>query len=105
MSDLEKRVNRSALLEFLSHGLRYVFPPEKGTLTRGIPTAAAMEPLKSIFLSDTDPPLVWPYKDGTVRGLAFTPLYKGVPQAALRDYKLYELLALCDAIKGGRVRG
>ena len=26
----EKRVNRSALMEFLSHGLRYVFPASKG---------------------------------------------------------------------------
>ena len=26
----EKRVNRSALMEFLSHGLKYVFPAQKG---------------------------------------------------------------------------
>jgi hypothetical protein len=103
-TDLEKRVNRTALLEFLTHGIRYVFPPERGAMVRGIPTATATEPLKSLFLEDGEPPPVWPYAEGTMRGNSFLPLYKGAPQAALRDGKLYELLALCDAIRGGRVR-
>lgn len=100
----EKRVNRSALLEFLSHGFRYVFPPAKGSLARGVPTAAAAEPLKSRFLDDGDPPDVWPYVEGKVRGISLAPLYKGAPKAALRDPKFYGVLALCDAIRGGRTR-
>ena len=100
----EKRVNRSALLEFLSHGLRYVFPPAKGSLARGVPTAIAAEPLKSRFLGDSDPPEVWPYAEGTARGISIKPLYKGAPKAALRDPKFYAVLALCDAIRGGRTR-
>lgn len=32
--------------------------------------------------------------------MAFSPLYKSAPQAARRDEKLYELLALVDAIRG-----
>jgi hypothetical protein len=103
-TDLEKRVNRPALLELLSHGLRYVFPPKKGSLTRGIPTATAVEPLKEYFPANTEPPPVWPYAEGTVRGLSFIPLYKGAPQAALLDNELYKLLALCDAIRDGRAR-
>jgi hypothetical protein len=100
----EKRVNRSALMEFLSHGLKYVFPPAKGPLARGVPTAAAAEPLKSRFLDDDDPPEVWPYVEGKVRGVSLAPLYKGAPRAALRDPRLYGVLALCDAIRGGRTR-
>jgi hypothetical protein len=73
-------------------------------MTRGIPTAAAAEPLKSLFLDDGEPPPVWPYTEGTVRGSSFAPLYKGAPQAALMDGRLYELLVLCDAIRGGRTR-
>jgi hypothetical protein len=46
-SDLEKR----ALLDFPAYGLRHVFPPKSGTLVRGVPTAAAAEPLKSHFQS------------------------------------------------------
>lgn len=103
-SDLEKRVNRTALLEFLVHGLKYVFPAELGPLTRGIPTLAAAPPLKSYFAADPEPPPVWPYAEGTVRGYTFVPLYKHAAQAALRDRKLYELLALCDAVRGGRAR-
>jgi hypothetical protein len=100
----EKRVNRSALMEFLSHGFKYVFPPSKGPLARGVPTAAAAEPLKSRFLEDGDPPEVWPYVEGKVRGISLAPLYKGAPKAALRDPKFYAVLALCDAIRGGRTR-
>ncbi|MGC1646779.1 MAG: hypothetical protein WA741_13190 [Candidatus Sulfotelmatobacter sp.] len=49
-------------------------------------------------------PPVWPNPAGLVRGIAFSPLYKNVPQAALRDPQLYELLALVDAIREGRAR-
>jgi DNA-binding transcriptional MocR family regulator len=100
----EKRVNRTGLLEFLAHGLRYAFPPERGSMTRGVPTAVAAEPLKSRFLEDREPPTVWPYAGGKVRGISLAPLYKGAPEAALRDPKFYSVLALCDAIRSGRTR-
>ncbi len=100
----EKRVNRSALSEFLSHGFKYVFPPSKGSLVRGVPTSASAEPLKSHFMDDGELPEVWPYAEGKVRGIAFAPLYKGAPKAALVDSRFYGLLALCDAIRSGRTR-
>jgi DNA-binding transcriptional MocR family regulator len=100
----EKRVNRSALMEFLTHGLRYVYPPRRGSMVRGMPTGAAAEPLKSRFLEDGEPPTVWPYAEGKVRGLSLEPLYKGAPKAALLDAKLYGVLALCDSIRSGRTR-
>lgn len=103
-TDLEKRVNRNGLLEFIVHGMRYAFPPERGGLVRGIPTAEAAFPLKGEFVAGEEPPPVWPYAEGDTRGLSFRPLYKCAPQAALADSRLYELLALCDAIRGGRAR-
>jgi hypothetical protein len=103
-SDLEKRVNRTGLLEFLTHGLKYVFPAERGAPTRGIPTASAASPLKAYFTQTASLPPVWPYFAGEVQGYAFTPLNKYVPEAALQDEKLYVLLALCDAIRGERAR-
>jgi hypothetical protein len=39
-----------------------------------------------------------------VRGESFSPLYKSAPSAAKKDSKLYQLLALVDAIRGGRAR-
>ena len=90
-----------ALEEFLVHGLRYVFTPARGGLTLGLPTAQGAPPLDRILRDDREPPPVWPDPEGTVRGVEFSPLYKSVPQAARRDARLYELLALVDAIRGG----
>ena len=41
---------------------------------------------------------------GSKRGYAFLPLYKKVPQAALKDDELYQLLALVDALRDGGAR-
>ena len=90
--------------EFLVHGLKYVFVPEKGELTRGIPTGYAAPPLKRFFPISSEPPPVWPDADGEVRGEAFSPLYKSVPKAAREDRNLYELLVLVDPIPRGRAR-
>jgi hypothetical protein len=92
------------LEEFLVHGLKYVFVPERGELTRGIPTGHAAPPLDRHFVSSTEPPPVWPEAQGNVRGVAFSPLYNLAPRAARSDPQLYELLVLVDAIRGGRAR-
>jgi len=96
--------NRANLKEFLIHGVKYAFPAYRGGIVRGIPTAHAAPPLNQQFAGSSDPPPVWPDADGKVRGLEFSPLYKNVPAAARRDQKLYELLALVDAIRDGRAR-
>ena len=92
------------LKEFLIHGVKYAFPVHRGGLVRGIPTAHAAPPLNRQIAESSDPPPVWPDADGNVRGVEFSPLYKNVPAAARRDPKLYELLALVDAIRDGRAR-
>jgi hypothetical protein len=96
--------NRSALLEFLVHGLRYVFSSSRGEITRGIPTSYAANPLKEKIVMGDDLPPVWPSPKGTVRGYSLSPLYKTAPEAAQRDPRLYEMLALIDAIRDGRSR-
>lgn len=99
-----RRPIRRALLEFLIHGLKYVFPAERGGLTRGLPTAHAAPPLKERIVGGDGMPPVWPDPLGEVRGEALSPLYKSVPAAARRDPALYELLALVDAVRAGRAR-
>lgn len=93
-----------ALEEFLIHGIRYVFPAEIGELTRGIPTSHATEPLNNFLVKTQGPPPVWPCAEGNTRGYSFLPLYKSVPDAAMKDSFFYELLALVDAIRGGKAR-
>ena len=77
--------NHRNLLEFLVHGMRYVFPPERGELTRGIATAYAAEPLKQQFAGSTEPPPIWPDAEGDTKGITLKPLYKSAPFAAKKD--------------------
>ena len=98
----KRRVFRSALLEFLTHGLKYVFPTQPGAIVRGIPTAHGAPPLSDHISSEEV--YVWPTDQGTARGQAIIPLYPTVVEAAANDPQLYELLALVDAIRVGRVR-
>jgi hypothetical protein len=101
---LENRPNIGALEEFLTHGLKYAFPAERGELTRGVATSYGAPPLRALIAPNEDPIPVWPYAEGKQRGVSFAPLYKTAPRAALRDESFYELLALADALRDGRIR-
>ncbi|PLX72293.1 MAG: hypothetical protein C0614_13955, partial [Desulfuromonas sp.] len=83
---------------------KYAFPPDRGPMTRGIPTGYAAPPLNEHIAQSSEDPPVWPSAEGSVRGYEFSPLYKSVPKAVANDQKLYELLALVDAIRDGRKR-
>jgi DNA-binding Lrp family transcriptional regulator len=98
-----RAVNPRALAEFLVHGLKYVFPAKRGAVARGMPTAHSAAPLRGLFVDDGEP-LVWPDPEGKVRGESLLPIHKSVPSAARRDQKLYESLALLDAVRAGRAR-
>jgi hypothetical protein len=91
-------------VEFLVSGVRYAFPAERGTQTIGVPTAYAAPPLKEEIVPGRSLPPVWPSRHGTVSGIALTPLYTSVPEAAHADPQLYELLALVDALRVGKAR-
>jgi hypothetical protein len=103
-SERQAQPNLSALEEFLLHGLKYAFPAERGEVTRGVPTSYVAEPLKNEISPSRDLPPAWPWPEGDTRGVGFAPLYKSAPMAALRDPRLYEFLALADAIRDGRAR-
>jgi len=104
LAEPTRSVNKRALLEFLVHGIKYVFPPERRGITRGLPTAHAAPPLREHFAAGSELPIVWADPEGTVRGEELEPLYPSVPQAARADEQLYEALALVDAIRAGRAR-
>ncbi len=90
------------LLEFLEHGLRFVFPARPGARSVGVPTAHSAPPLVRLVASEE--PLVWPHPSGPAQGAAVQPLYRTVPRIALADPLLHELLALVDALRLGRAR-
>jgi hypothetical protein len=98
------RPNVRTLSEFLLHGIQYVFVPERGELTRGMPTAHAAPVMLDKVVADGEPPPVWPYPEGEVRGIGFSPLHKSAPVAAKQDAAFYDLLALVDVVRAGRAR-
>ena len=98
----KKIVFRNNLLDFLSYGLVYVFPAEPGALVRGIPTAHSAPILKNELISNET--YVWPSGSGTAKGQAIQPLYPTAILAVQQDARLYDVLALVDSIRIGRVR-
>ena len=97
------RVHVRNLEEFLVHGMRYCFVPERGAKSRGMATLTSAPPFAALFL-DSDEPIVWPDPSGDTRGESLTPIYRSAPNAAQRDPELYELLVIADALRAGRVR-
>jgi len=98
----KKDLMRLNLIDFLSYGLRFVYPEQPGALVRGMATAHAAPPLNKIIVSQE--PYVWPYGKGKVRGQAITPLHPKVPEAALKDENFYILMALVDTLRVGKAR-
>ena len=99
-----RRENRAALVEFLTHGVRYVFPAQPGPIRTGLPTSYAAEPLSRRIQFDPQEAPVMPLLYGPSRGPEIAPLYPSAPAAAKKDEGLHRLLALVDALRSGRAR-
>jgi hypothetical protein len=95
---------KATLLEFLLHGVKYAFPAMIGAITRGMATGVGASPLKDLFTSSDEAPPVWPDPEEKIRGPSLEPLYPTVAKAARVDHRLYELLALTDALRYGAAR-
>lgn len=79
------KTNTGVLLEFIAHGLRYVFPARPGAMVRGIPTGAAAPVLRGELLGAGQFIWVWPDPMGNQMGQEVSPLYRSVPYAVRRD--------------------
>ena len=95
---------RPSLLEFMLHGVRYIWPATAGPVKRGVPTAFGAEPLVGQLAAMPGEAPVWAYAAGSAKGPTLSPLYRTAPQAALADPALHRLLALLDALRTGRAR-
>jgi DNA-binding transcriptional MocR family regulator len=98
-----RRVPEAAAEEFLVHAVKYLFPPVRGSETRGVAAAWAAPPLLSEMAGDDLPP-VWPHPSGKRRGIALEPLHPTVPELAQGEDELGQRLALVDAIRAGDAR-
>ena len=99
-----KRVNRSAVIEFLIHGLKYAFPADIGALAVGVPTAMSSPFFKNKIVQGNEDNYVWPSSTGNMRGQVIVPFYSQLAEAALKDKKFYELLSLVEVLRIGRAR-
>jgi len=100
----QPRPHRKNLFDFIVHGLKFVFPASPGSMQRGLPTAFAAPMLQNLLVSAGNYNYVWPYAEGREMGQAVDPLFKSVPEAVMKDERLYEYLALIDAIRLGNQR-
>ena len=102
-SDNPVRPHTRNVAEFALQGAKYAFPAVRLPLVAGVPTSHSAPAFAGVFApGSTD--FVWPHPNGTVRGVGIEPLHPAVPFAAMQDAKLYELLALFDALRIGKAR-
>ena len=102
-SDNAVRPHAHNLAEFALHGAKYAFPGVRLPLAVGVPTSHSAPAFAGVFApGSTD--FVWPHPNGSVRGVGVEPLHPSVPFAAMQDAKLYEMLALFDALRVGKAR-
>lgn len=102
--DENRHLCKRNAIEFLTHAIRYVFPPVvANTSVKGMPTGYAAPVAAAEFAVSGDVS-VWPCENGNVVGRAFEPVYSSVPSAAGADSELYDSLALIDMLRGGRLR-
>lgn len=102
-SDNPVRPHSKQLAEFALHGARYAFAADKTPSTIGVPTSHSAPAFAGVFAPGSED-FVWPHPNGTKRGVGIEPLHPSVPFAAMQDAKLYEMLALFDALRVGRAR-
>jgi hypothetical protein len=102
--DTNAQVIRANLLELLVHGVRYVFYPELGSSSRGVPTGATAPGLRDRVTASTENSPVWPHPKGRARGHILAPLHPSVPDIALMNENLYTALAAVDLIRIGTAR-
>ncbi len=96
-------VNKEACIEFLIHGLKYIFPSEFGPNSIGIPTSFARPGFKFVRFKK-DEIYVWPHPEGELKGISLRPFYPSLPNACLKDERLYTLASLVEMLRSGRVR-
>lgn len=102
-ADNPVRVHARNLAEFAVHGAKYAFFAERLPLALGVPTSHSAPAFSGVFAPGSEA-WVWPHAQGSMRGQGLAPLRPSVSYAAMQDERLYEMLALFDALRVGRAR-
>jgi hypothetical protein len=103
-------VSKKHFHDLLVFAVPRIFYAVRGSLESGWLTAYHLPTLMSEFEGlrpvalKTVLPVVWPDVKGPVRGETLLPIYPTAPEAARKDTRLYELLALTDVIRLGDIK-
>ncbi len=101
----KRKIMKKTFLEFIRYGLPYVFPAIKGSIAAGVLTAFSSPVISKHFMTNkSSETVVWAYPEGEARGESIIPLYPNAVKAALKDPELYDLFALVDTLRLGKVR-
>ena len=100
--DGERAVNRQALVEFLTHGVRYAFPAALGNKVRGVATAHAGPALRESLVAEDA--VVWAAAHGESEGSEIEPFWPKAAHVARTLPELYARLSAVDALRVGRAR-
>jgi hypothetical protein len=97
----DRELIHESVLEFLEHGIRYVYPHQPVDGGSGMPTAFSARALKRLTGTKARPKRshIWRHPDFNHRGQVVIPLHPGVPEACRKDRDLYRLLALVDVLR------
>ena len=101
--ELEKKINKAALLEIILHGVKYFYPTKPGVLGFGIPTAISAPTHKSSVVNESEV-FVWPFSKGELRGQIVEPFYKNIAEASLKDRDFYDIMSAIDILRIGKAR-
>lgn len=98
----KKQIMKTDFINFLKSGLKLVFPVKVSAIGRGMTTAYSTKPLSNMIQSSEK--IVWSYATGKEKGMVIEPLIPSIPKACEIDSNFYELVALVDALRIGKVR-
>lgn len=101
--ELNRRINKTALLDLILHGVKYIYPTKPGALGLGLPTSISAPAHKKAVVNDTEV-FVWPSANGEIRGQIIDPFYKNIADAAIKDADFYDIMSAIDILRIGKSR-
>lgn len=99
-----KKINKLAVTEFITHGLKYIYPIEKKGTGRGMLIGPSSTTFKGRVQSD-EYNYIWPDPNGNSKGIVVTPLLPELSNSVKENEILYTFLNVVEIFRGlGGVR-
>lgn len=99
-----KKTNKLAINEFITHALKFFYPIEKKGMGRGV----LIGPSSHLFRETVDSDeynYVWPNSRGSEKGVIVTPLIEDLAKLVIENKKLFLFLNIVEVFRGlGGVR-